>query len=335
MVIPTFNHAEYLRVALQSVLNQTCQDFEVIVVNNYSSDHTLDVIREIGDSRIRVINFRNEGVIGASRNEGIKESLGRYVAFLDSDDRWRENKLERVAQVFEEGPGLGLVCHDLSLVREGQEVARTRFGPPPSYRGTLYDHLLFSFNGPATSASVVVKHRLEEVIKRNFIFTGQRRGRRVQQFPGGPYQILLHQRRAERTGTVSAAGSRNHLALMAEQIFRHVPAAIDFADIGGKHRLQVLGRCIRVPQMKLHGMSLAKHLPDCERTLPRVGSDDRANQKVAQVRVLLELVHYDTQEQRMAGKLPVFLPGISLERRLDDGTEEFDREYRTLFPAAS
>ena len=162
VVIPTFNHAEYLRVALQSVFDQTCQDFEVIVVNNYSSDHTLDVIREIGDSRIRVINFRNEGVIGASRNEGIKESLGRYVAFLDSDDRWRENKLERVAQVFEEGPGLGLVCHDLALVREGQEVARTRFGPPPSYRGTLYDHLLFSFNGPATSASVVVKHKLEE-----------------------------------------------------------------------------------------------------------------------------------------------------------------------------
>ncbi len=162
MVIPTYNHAEYLRVALQSVLDQTFRDFEVIVVNNYSSDHTLDVVRDMDDPRVRAINFRNEGVIGASRNAGIKESRGRFVAFLDSDDRWRETKLERVAQTFEEEPSLGLVCHNLALVREGQEVARTRFGPGRNYRGSLYDHLLFSFNGPATSASAVVRHRLDE-----------------------------------------------------------------------------------------------------------------------------------------------------------------------------
>ena len=163
VVIPTYNHADYLRLALRSVLDQTCQDFEVIVVNNFSSDHTLDVIQEFNDPRIRVINFKNDGVIGASRNAGINNSRGKLVAFLDSDDSWRKNKLEGVAKAFQREPGVGLVCHNVALVREGQEVARTWFGPPDSYRGSMYDHLLFSFNGPATSASVVAKDCLEEV----------------------------------------------------------------------------------------------------------------------------------------------------------------------------
>ena len=68
VVIPTYNQADFLKVALKSVMAQTFQDFEVVTVNNYSTDHTLDVIRGLQDSRMRVIDFRNHGVIGAARN---------------------------------------------------------------------------------------------------------------------------------------------------------------------------------------------------------------------------------------------------------------------------
>ena len=98
VVIPTYNHAEFLETALKSVLDQTFRDFEVIVVNNYSTDDTLSVIERLGDPRVQVINFRNHGVIGASRNVGIKASQAPYVAFLDSDDTWEVSKLAKIAE---------------------------------------------------------------------------------------------------------------------------------------------------------------------------------------------------------------------------------------------
>ena len=163
VVIPTYNQAEYLKVALNSVLEQTFKDFEVIVVNNFSTDHTLDVIGLAEDSRVKVINFRNDGVIGAGRNTGIMSSRGEYVAFLDSDDTWHGNKLERIAEAMEADSQIGLVCHDQALVRDGRVTGRTHFGPPPSFRGNLYDYLLLTRNALSTSATVVARRYLDEV----------------------------------------------------------------------------------------------------------------------------------------------------------------------------
>ncbi|MDP2842393.1 MAG: glycosyltransferase family A protein, partial [Acetobacterium sp.] len=87
VVIPTYNHAGFLREALESLVAQTFSDWEALVVNNYSEDDTLDVVEAFNDPRIRVENFRNNGVIGASRNRGIRLSKGKYIAFLDSDDK--------------------------------------------------------------------------------------------------------------------------------------------------------------------------------------------------------------------------------------------------------
>ena len=124
VVIPTYNQADFLKVALASVLAQTYDDFELIVVNNYSSDHTLDVLAEVTDARLSVINFRNDGIIAASRNTGIKASKGAYVAFLDSDDAWNSNKLERVAQAIADFPQAGLYSHGEVMVRGGKITAR-------------------------------------------------------------------------------------------------------------------------------------------------------------------------------------------------------------------
>jgi glycosyltransferase involved in cell wall biosynthesis len=166
VVIATYNQAEYLRAALKSVLDQSLRDFEVIIVNNYSTDHTLDVIAEANDARVKVINFRNNGVIGAGRNVGIKASQSPYVAFLDSDDTWYLNKLERTAEVIAADPEVGLVCHDQALIRDRRVAGltrRTHYGPPPGFCGNLYDYILLVANGPSTSASVVKRRYLDEV----------------------------------------------------------------------------------------------------------------------------------------------------------------------------
>ena len=163
VVIPTYNHAEYLKVALKSVLDQTFKDFEVIIVNNYSTDGTLDVIEQLNDPRVQVVNFRNNGVIGAGRNVGIRASGAAHVAFLDSDDTWYSNKLEKVAEVIKEDPEVGLISHDQDLVRDGQVVDRSHYGPGEDFQGDMYNHLLFVCNPPSTSSSVVARRHLEEV----------------------------------------------------------------------------------------------------------------------------------------------------------------------------
>lgn len=162
VVIPTFNRAEYLRAALKSVVDQTFQDFEIIVVDNHSEDHTVSVVEQLNDARVRLIKFKNNGVIAASRNVGIKASRGAYVAFLDSDDTWYPNKLERISRTIQDDPQVGLIGHDQLLVRDGQVERRTYFGPPPGYRGTMYDFQLQVGNGPVTSATVVKRQYLDE-----------------------------------------------------------------------------------------------------------------------------------------------------------------------------
>lgn len=93
VVIPNYNYGDYLSEALDSVLNQTFQDFEIIVIDNYSTDNTLDVIKSKHTEKIRVIQFQNNGSIGAARNRGVAEAKGGFVAFLDSDDLWHPSKL--------------------------------------------------------------------------------------------------------------------------------------------------------------------------------------------------------------------------------------------------
>lgn len=158
VVIPTYNHARFLRKALESVCGQTFMDWEAIVVNNYSEDDTEAVVASFADSRIRLENFRNNGVIAASRNLGIRLARGKYVAFLDSDDAWYPEKLARVKAALDQGGDL--VCHGETWVKNGTEFRKVCYGPAEK---ADYHSLLFERNSISTSAVTVRKDCLEKV----------------------------------------------------------------------------------------------------------------------------------------------------------------------------
>src|SRR5574344_1434815 len=98
VVIPLYNKERYIERAIRSVLNQSFQDFEIIVVNDGSTDQSVTIVKDINDSRIRIINQKNGGVSSA-RNKGISEAKYAIVAFLDADDVWKENHLEVIVEL--------------------------------------------------------------------------------------------------------------------------------------------------------------------------------------------------------------------------------------------
>ena len=94
VVIPLYQTERYIAETLQSVLAQTLADFEVIVVDDGSSDRGPAIARAVGDARVRVVRQNNRGLAGA-RNTGIRNARGRYIALLDADDLWEADKLAR------------------------------------------------------------------------------------------------------------------------------------------------------------------------------------------------------------------------------------------------
>ncbi len=114
VIVPTYNRAHLLGRALQSILKQTYKDFEVIVVDDGSTDNTMDVVRFFRALKINYIKHSENKGEPAARNTGVKAARGEYVAFLDSDDEWLPEKLEKEMDVFKKEPSrLGVVYSDM------------------------------------------------------------------------------------------------------------------------------------------------------------------------------------------------------------------------------
>jgi glycosyltransferase involved in cell wall biosynthesis len=114
VVIPTYNSADFLIEAVDSVLGQTWRDFEIIVVDDGSTDGTHESVRRY-DDEVRYFYKKNGGPSSA-RNMGVKQARGRYVAFLDSDDVWEPEKLGVQMRFASEHPEIKLICTDSALM---------------------------------------------------------------------------------------------------------------------------------------------------------------------------------------------------------------------------
>lgn len=104
IIIPLYNKAHTIINTLNTVFNQTCQDFEIIIVNDGSTDNSLQLIRQnFNDKRIKIINQENAGV-SAARNKGIQESQGDWISFLDGDDEWLPDYLKETQKAIRDYP---------------------------------------------------------------------------------------------------------------------------------------------------------------------------------------------------------------------------------------
>lgn len=154
VVIPTFNMARFVGEAVRSVLDQTFADFEVLVVDDGSTDNTREVIAAIDDPRVRYLHQENRGLAGA-RNAGIEAARGSFIAFLDADDLWLPDKLARQRQLFADRPWVGLV-YTGAYVMEGGQVFACHRG---RYRGHVVRELLTVDNIVVGSGSAAMVRR--------------------------------------------------------------------------------------------------------------------------------------------------------------------------------
>ena len=115
VIIPTYNYSHFLGEAIRSVLDQTFGDFEIVVVDDGSTDDTKQVASRFADPRIKYIYQENRGV-SAARNTGISACCGDYVALLDSDDIWVPQKLELQVKILDSRPEVSAVCSDVNII---------------------------------------------------------------------------------------------------------------------------------------------------------------------------------------------------------------------------
>lgn len=161
VVIPTYNRAADLRRALASVQAQSETRWEGIVVDNHSTDDTDSVIAGFADPRIRFVKIHNRGIIATSRNAGIREAKGAYVAFLDSDDWWTPRKLEFSVAALERGADV--TYHDLWLVTSARQKLVWRKARTRKLASPVFDDLLAGGNALVNS-SVVMRASLLEAM---------------------------------------------------------------------------------------------------------------------------------------------------------------------------
>ena len=120
VVIPLYNKALHIERALQSIFDQTCQDFEIIVVNDGSTDNGREIVENIHDPRIRLINQSNQGV-SVARNRGAEAAKNKFVAFLDADDEWLPDYLNQIQVLINNFPDCGAYATAVQTIRPNGE----------------------------------------------------------------------------------------------------------------------------------------------------------------------------------------------------------------------
>ncbi|MHB9156226.1 MAG: glycosyltransferase family 2 protein, partial [Endomicrobiales bacterium] len=126
VIIPAYNNGIYLPESIESVLKQTYQDFEILVIDDGSTDKTRETAERYAREyphRVRYAYQENRGA-GAARNKGLTQAKGEYLAFLDADDRWLSTKLEKQVHLLDSRPDIGLVYTNLFFVDRENNVVR-------------------------------------------------------------------------------------------------------------------------------------------------------------------------------------------------------------------
>ncbi|MHC4664341.1 MAG: glycosyltransferase family 2 protein [Planctomycetota bacterium] len=163
VIIPTYNSADLVVEAIDSVLVQTYKDYELIIVDDGSTDDTAKVVEAYGD-RVRYL-YQENAHIAAARNNGFRVSAGKYIAQLDADDLWLPEKLEKQLALFRNYPDAGMVYCDSYICNYGREHQRDQVYSKlyvPQLSGYVFEYF-FKTNPLCTSSAVISRVVWEEL----------------------------------------------------------------------------------------------------------------------------------------------------------------------------
>lgn len=159
IVIPLYNKEPYIQRTIQSVLDQTYTHYEIIIVNDGSTDNSVSCVECVNDPRIRIISQENQGV-SAARNTGIKHARYEYIAFLDGDDVWKSNFLESIKRLVDRYPRESFFATSFEKKeRNGKVLEAVHRGIPPAkelWEGIVHDFFYHSLNDMLVLSSSVV-----------------------------------------------------------------------------------------------------------------------------------------------------------------------------------
>jgi glycosyltransferase involved in cell wall biosynthesis len=166
VVIPLYNKAGFIKRAIDSVLMQTLDDYEIIVVDDGSTDKGPAIVNRYDDLRIRLVSQKNSGV-SAARNSGIKAAAGKYISFLDADDLWKPCYLEIVSTMIEQFPDAGAYATAYEEVMPDGKVVFPRYRAIPSrhWQGLLPNYFKSALGPPPvfSSATTVPKKIFQRI----------------------------------------------------------------------------------------------------------------------------------------------------------------------------
>ncbi|MDA9126054.1 glycosyltransferase family 2 protein [Flavobacteriaceae bacterium] len=165
VIIPLFNKEQFIKKTLLSVLNQTFSDFEILLINDGSTDGSIDIVTSFDDERITLYTTKNKGVSHA-RNYGISKSNSDLIAFLDADDLWESNHLENLHRLYTSFPNCGLYATAYSKQFFNGKKMKAHFnGVSSDHFGVIEDYFLASIIDSIawTSAVLIPKKTILEI----------------------------------------------------------------------------------------------------------------------------------------------------------------------------
>ena len=166
IIIPNFNQASYLKKALSGVIKQTYKNYEIIIIDNNSTDNSRDVINSFSDKRIKSFYIDNMGIISKSRNLGLKKATGEWICFLDADDYWFKNKLEEIKTAINKSNNIEVICNGEIYLYKNLKKFTKKIYKKKNKKLSMFSSLLLNGNQLSTSATSVKK----SFIKKNNIF---------------------------------------------------------------------------------------------------------------------------------------------------------------------
>ncbi|MBW4451151.1 MAG: glycosyltransferase family 2 protein [Spirirestis rafaelensis WJT71-NPBG6] len=160
IIVPAYNAEHTILETIKSVHEQTFSDFEIIVINDGSTDRTLEILNTIADSRLKVFSYKNGG-LPVARNRGIAHATGEFIAFLDADDLWSPDKLELQLTALQQHPEAG-VAYSWTLFMDEQGKS-LHPDEPIFFEGNVYDKLLLKNFLASGSNPLIRKQAIESV----------------------------------------------------------------------------------------------------------------------------------------------------------------------------